>query len=216
MTIQLPIPDYAAARQAMVDSQLRPQGVNDTAVIAAMGTVPRERFVPQEARPTAYLDRSIPLGGSRAMPSPEAVGLLLTALAPKPGERALVVGAGTGYSAAVLAEMGVDVVALEADSGLAEAARHAGIDVVAAPLEDGHANGAPYDLILVDGAVEHLPEGLTDQLREGGRIGFARLDRGVSRLALGRKAANAVGVQSLVDVGVPPLPGFARPRAFSF
>lgn len=216
MTIQLPIPDYAAARQAMVDSQLRPQGVNDTAVIAAMSAVPRERFVPVSARPTAYLDRSIPLGGGRAMSSPEAVGLLLTALAPQPGEQALVVGAGTGYSAAILAEMGLNVVALESDAGLADEARDAGVNVVIGPLEDGHADRAPYDIILVDGAVEHLPEGLTDQLREGGRIGFARLERGVSRLVLGRKAANAVGVQSLVDVGVPPLPGFTRPRAFTF
>ena len=109
MTAHAPIPDYAAARQAMVNSQLRPQGVNDPSVIAAMSLVPREQFVPDEQKPLAYVDRSVPLGEGRALPAAPVLGLLLTALAPVRGERALVVGAGTGYAAAVLKEMGIDV-----------------------------------------------------------------------------------------------------------
>ena len=109
MTAHAPVPDFAAARQAMVDSQLRPQGVNDPSVIAAMSLVPREQFVPDEQKPLAYVDRSVPLGEDRALPAPAVLGLLLTALAPVRGERALVVGAGTGYAAAVLKEMGIDV-----------------------------------------------------------------------------------------------------------
>ena len=198
MTVQSPIPDYSAARQAMVDGQLRPQGVNDPAVIAAMSSVPRERFVPEAVRPLAYLDRSLPLGDGRTLSPPEALGLLLTAVGPRQGERALVIGTGTGYAAAVLAELGVTVTAVEVN------------------LEAGDPAGAPYDFILIDGAVAYMPDALVDQLADGGRIGFAQIDRGVSRLMFGRKAAGSLGVHSLADVGVPALPGFTRPRAFTF
>jgi protein-L-isoaspartate(D-aspartate) O-methyltransferase len=121
MTAHAPIPDYAAARQAMVDSQLRPEGVSDPAVVAAMSLVPREQFVPDEQKPLAYIDRSVPLGEGRALPAPAVLGLLLTALAPVRGERALVVGAGTGYAAAVLKEMGIDT-AMHSSSSFATAA----------------------------------------------------------------------------------------------
>src|SRR5688572_32018141 len=107
MTVHAPVPDYVAARQAMVDSQLRPQGVNDPAVIEAMSLVPREQFLPDEQKPLAYIDRALPIGEGRALPAPAVTGLLLTALAPVRGERALVIGSGTGYSAAVLTEMGI-------------------------------------------------------------------------------------------------------------
>ena len=138
MTAHSPIPDYAAARAAMVDNQLRPQGVTDRAVLDAMGTIERERFVPENIRPTAYSDRAIALGGGRFLPAPDVLGRLLTQMQPAPGQRALVVGAGTGYSAAVLARIGLDVVALESAPELAAAARQAGIEVVAGPLEAGY------------------------------------------------------------------------------
>src|SRR5829696_7558887 len=123
MTIQAPVPDFTAARQAMVDSQLRPEGVNDPALVAAMGAVPRERFVPQEARAIAYNDRAIPLGGGRSLSAPTSLGLLLTGMEPLPGDRALVVGAATGYSAAVLSAMGLEVTAVESSPELAATAR---------------------------------------------------------------------------------------------
>src|SRR4051812_46415806 len=106
MTVQSPIPDYAAARRAMVESQLRPVGVSDPAVIEAMAEVERERFVPDDVRPVAYGDRPLALGDGRFLPPPSVLGQLLTQMATEPGQRALVVGAGTGYSAAVLAHMG--------------------------------------------------------------------------------------------------------------
>src|SRR5690349_629465 len=115
MTVHAPIPDYEAARVAMVDSQLRPQGVNYPAVSEAMGAVPRERFVAEDARPLAYIDRAIRIGSGRLMSSPVVLGLLLTELAPVAGERALVIGCGSGYSAAVLQHMGAKVVGLESD-----------------------------------------------------------------------------------------------------
>ena len=216
MTAHAPIPDFAAARQAMVDSQLRPQGVNDPSVIAAMSLVPRERFVPNEQKPLAYVDRSVPLGEGRALPAAAVLGLLLTALAPIRGERALVVGAGTGYAAAVLKEMGIDVDSVESSTALAGVARQNGVEIVEGPLADGLKKGAPYDIILIDGAVEAIPDALVEQLRDGGRLGGAIIDQGITRLVTGRKAGGGFGYLTIADAGTPALPGFERPPAFVF
>ena len=216
MTVQLPIPDYAAARRAMVESQLRPQGVTDRGVLTAMGTVPREKFLPDDSRPLAYGDRAVAIGEGRFLSSPAVLGLLLTQMAPETGHRALVVGAGTGYSAAVLAHMGLEVTALECSPELAARARELGIDVVEGDLEAGHKKHAPYDQILIDGAVEYIPEAIVKQLAEGGRLGAALIERGITRLIVGRKAGGAFGHLSVSDAGVPALPGFTRPRAFTF
>lgn len=217
MTAHASIPDFTAARRAMVDSQLRPQGVNDPAIIAAMSAVPRERFVPEEQRPIAYADRPVPLGEGRAMPAPAVTGLLLTGLAPLPGEAALVVGAGTGYSAAVLKEMGVAATALESAPGLAAVARAQGVEVVEGALAAGHSRRAPYDLILIDGAVERIPDAIVEQLAEGGRLaaGLAG-EGGIVRLIVGRRAGGGFGHHSIADAAAPRLPGFERPPAFSF
>lgn len=208
--------DFSLARRTMVDSQLRPQGVTDRRVLAAMGRVERERFVPEAARALAYFDRPLKLAEGRAMMPPAALGRLLTEAAPLPGERALVVGSATGYSAAILAELGLDVVALESDEALAAHARAAGVDTVTGDLAKGWAKGAPFDLILLDGAVEELPQTLCKQLAEGGRIAGAIVDRGVSRLAIGKCSGGTVGLRTVADSDVEPLPGFERPRAFTF
>ena len=216
MTVHAPIPDFEAARRAMVDSQLRPEGVIDRAVVQAMGASPRELFVPEELRPVAYSDRSIALGHGRFLSPPSVLGRLLTQMIPVRGERALVVGAATGYAAAVLADMGVEVIALESQPELAARARELGVDVVEGPLDAGHGKAAPYDLMLIDGAVEHIPDALVEQLADGGRLGAASIDRGVTRLIVGRKAGGGFGYLSVADAGVAPLPGFTRPRAFTF
>jgi len=216
MTVQTPIPDFAAARLAMVDSQLRPQGVTDAAVLGAMGAIARERFLPDHIRPLAYVDRALPLGDGRFLAAPAVLGQLLTAMMAAPGQRALVVGAGTGYSAAVLGAMGLSVVAVESSPELAAKARELGIEVSEAPLDKGDARHGPYDQILIDGAVEHIPDAIVEQLAEGGRLGAALVDRGITRLIVGRKSGGAFGYLSLGDAGSPVLPGFARPRAFTF
>jgi protein-L-isoaspartate(D-aspartate) O-methyltransferase len=216
MTVQSPIPDFAAAREAMVESQLRPQGVTDPAVLGAMGSIPREDFLPPETRPLAYVDRAVLMGDGRFLAAPAVLGSLLTQMMPVRGQRALVVGAGTGYSAAVLHVMGLEVVALESSPALLGAARANGIHVVDGPLEAGWNKGAPYDQILIDGAVEYIPDAIVDQLANGGRLGTALVDRGITRLIVGRKAAGAFGYVSMSDAGVPVLPGFTRPRAFTF
>jgi protein-L-isoaspartate(D-aspartate) O-methyltransferase len=216
MTVQTPIPDFAAARLAMVESQLQPQGVTDPVVLRAMGAVPREKFVPGEARALAYADRAVPLGEGRFLAAPAVLGQLLTAMITARADYALVIGAGTGYSAAVLGALGLDVVALECSASLAAQARENGIAVVEGPLEAGHEKGALYDLILIDGAIEHVPQAIVDQLADGGRLGAALIDRGITRLIVGRKAGGAFGHFSIGDAGVPPLPGFIRPRACTF
>jgi protein-L-isoaspartate(D-aspartate) O-methyltransferase len=216
MTVQSPIPDFAAAREAMVESQLRPQGVTDPAVLAAMGTLQRELFLPSHTRPLAYVDRAVAIGEGRFLPAPPVLGQLLTQMMPRSGQRALVIGAGTGYSAAVLQRIGLEVVALESAPGLAASARDVGIDVVEGPLEAGYAENAPYDQILFDGAVEIIPDAIVEQLADGGRLGVAIIDRGITRLAIGQKAAGAFGTLSIGDAGVPALPGFSRPKEFSF
>lgn len=200
----------------MVESQLRPAGVTDPAVLGAMSTVPREKFLPAQTRPLAYVDRAVLMGDGRFLPAPAVLGSLLTQMLPVPGERALVVGAGTGYSAAILEATGLVVTALESSVELASIARENGVHVVEGPLEAGWSKAAAYDLILIDGAIEYVPDAIIDQLADGGRLGTALVDRGIARLIVGRKSAGAFGYLSLSDAGVPALPGFARPRAFTF
>ncbi|CAA9487175.1 MAG: Protein-L-isoaspartate O-methyltransferase [uncultured Sphingomonas sp.] len=200
----------------MVENQLRPQGVVDARVVDAMTHVERERFLPPETRPLAYVDRAVSLGHGRFLPAPTVLGSLLTQMMPEPGQRALVVGAGTGYAAAVLAHIGVEVVALEAEPELIAHGRKLGIALVEGPLAAGYQQGASYNLILIDGAVEVIPDAIVDQLADGGRLGTALVDRGITRLIVGRKAGSAFGYLSIGDSGVPALPGFTRPEAFTF
>lgn len=216
MTVQAPIPDFDEARSAMVESQLRPEGVTHRALLHAMGSVAREAFIPTEAGPLAYSDRSVPLGNKRFLGSPAALGQLLTDIDPQPGERALVVGGGSGYSAAVLAAMGVHSTLLESDPELADRAVANGVETVRGDLAAGHRKGAPYDIILIDGAVEQIPDALIAQLADGGRLGAGLIDGPVTRLVAGRKSGEAFGLLSIGDSGLPALPGFARPPAFTF
>jgi protein-L-isoaspartate(D-aspartate) O-methyltransferase len=190
-----PTPDFAAARRAMIDSQLRPEGVTDPAVIAAMAAVPREEFVPETVRSIAYMDRPLALGEGRSLMPPAALARLLTELVPRPGERALVVGPGNGYAAALLTHIGLEVDLHEITDRLSKTS---------------------YDLILIDGAVEEVPDILIDRLSSGGRLGTAIVDRGVSRLAVGRVAGGVLGLRAFADAEVAVLPGFKRPQAFTF
>ena len=211
---------FEPMRRAMVASQLRTTGVNDPRVIAAMGEVERERFVPAERAALAYADATVPLADGRALNPPMALGRLLTEAQLRGDERALVIGAGTGYAAAVLARLAGPVTALEEDATLLAAAREAlagsKVTLAEGPLAAGWAAGAPYDFILIDGAVEHLPQAIVDQAADGARIGLALLDRGVTRLAIGRVAGGAFGLSTFADAAVAILPGFERPRGFSF
>lgn len=212
--------NYQAMRRAMVESQLRTTGVNDVRVLAAMGAVARENFVSSEKRALAYADTTIPLGNGRALNPPMALGLLLVESQLGGDERSLVIGAATGYSAAVTARLTASVIALEEDSMLAGLARGAlegsGVALVEGPLGAGHAAGAPYDFILIDGAVEEVPAAIVAQLANGGRIATGLIENGVTRLAVGRAAGGAVGFVTFADAAIAPLPGFSAARGFSF
>jgi protein-L-isoaspartate(D-aspartate) O-methyltransferase len=149
-----------------------------------------------------------------------ALGLMLTGAHLRGDERALVIGAATGYSAALLARLARSVVALEEDEELAAFARDAltgsGVELVKGPLAKGWAKSAPYDFILIDGAVELVPQAIVDQVADGGEVALAILENGVSRLAAGRVVAGAFGITTFSDAATASLPGFARPRGFSF
>lgn len=205
----------------MVESQLRTNDVNDAALIRAILTVPRERHVPTAQGDAAYIDRPVPLSPGRSLNPPVATARLIDAARVEPGQRVLVVGSASGYGAAVIAEMGAEVTALECDPALVALARQAlgsasGITLVEGPLEAGVEGAAPFDSIVVDGAVEQLPDSLVSQLKVGGRAAFATLDRGVSRLCSGVRTAGGFGATPFIDYESVALPGFAAPKAFTF
>jgi len=211
-----------AAREAMINSQLKPCGVVSPRTVAAFHAVAREDFVPAARRGIAYVDAAQPIGSGRELMAPLSLGLLIEHAGVRPGERVLVVGAGTGYSAAILAAMGARVTALEAEPMLVAAARAAlgdtpGVAVVEGPLERGVSDAAPYDLILIDGAVEELPAELIAQLAEGGRlVAIHQGSDGVSRAARGLKRAGIVALEPFGEADAAPLPPFRRAHAFRF
>ncbi len=211
---------FEPMRRAMVASQLRTTGGNDPRVVAAMGEVARERFVPEERRALAYADALVPLGGGRALNPPMALGRMLSEARLRGNERALVIGAATGYSAALLARLAGSVVALEEDAALLAFAKTAlkgePVEVAKGPLARGWLKGAPYDFILIDGAVEHVPLAIVEQAADGGQISLGLVDDGVTRLAIGRVVSGAFGMKVYADAAAAILPGFERPRVFSF
>lgn len=211
--------NYTELRKAMVASQLRTTAVNDPRVVEAMGAVPRERFVPADRASFAYLDIAQQLASGRAMPAPMVLGRLLTEARVRPTDRVLVIGAASGYSAAVLSYLAGQIIALEEDTALAEigaGSQAPGVQNVSGPLVAGWAEGAPYDLILFDGAIEEVPPAIVQQLADGGRIAAPLMEQGVTRLAIGRRAAGSFGMTTFADAEAPALPGFAMPEGFRF
>lgn len=215
---------FAAARKHMVDSQIRPNRVSDPRILSAMRKIPRERFLPAAVQSQAYVDEDVPLGNGRFLLEPMVLARMLQAAVLQPDERVLVVGAGTGYGAAVLAECGCKVTALEEDAGLhalaAQAlAEHASnVSLVSGPLADGWPQAAPYDLIIVEGAVPDIRAGLAGQVHQGsGRI-IAPLCRenGVTQAVLAEATEAGLGMTVLFDCGTPPIPSFRQTPSFAF
>lgn len=211
-------PDFPAMRASMVASQLRTNGVTDLPLLNALGRVPRESFVPQERAAAAYIDRMVPLGGGRSLNPPMTTALLLNAADIGPTSRVLIVGAATGYALALAASMSTDVTGVESDSALAAqaTANVPSVRVIEGPLETGAAAHAPYDAIVIDGAVEFVPEALVAQLAPTGRLTVALLEGGVARLAVGRRGGTGFALSAFVDAESVVLPGFVRPREFVF
>jgi protein-L-isoaspartate(D-aspartate) O-methyltransferase len=216
--------DFAAARRMMVDSQVRTSDVTDLRLIAAMLSVPRERFVPKAAAELAYLDTDLPVGtGARALIKPMVLAKLLQAAEIKESDHVLVVGCATGYSAAVIAQLAGSVVVLEEDPELARQATDnlqalgaRNVTVAAGPLVAGWPAAAPYDVIVLDGAVEDVPKTLLSQLKAGGRLLGVVGQSPASKAMLFRSSGTDASGRQIFDAAVPALPGFAKPPAFVF
>ena len=220
--------DFAVARTKMVDSQLRTEAVTDYDILAIMGRVPREQFVPAHQRALAYLDTDIPIasgagGQPRYLMEAAPFARLLQLSEIDKNDVVLDIGCGSGYSAAVIAGLANFVVALDSDAGLAAQAKenlaNLGIDnakVVTGPLDAGYPSEGPYDVIFIDGAVEEIPAALFGQMKEGGRlaavVGYGRAATAI----LYSKSDHQIGRRTAFNADVRPLPGFRRPEAFVF
>lgn len=214
--------DFQERRTMMVDTQVRPNDVTKYNVIAAMLEIPREEFVPDSRRDVAYVGENIELARGRVLLEPRTIAKMIDALDIQPTELVLVVGAGYGYSAAVMGRLAQAVVAIEEDPGMAaEATRRlaaVGADnvaVVAGPLTAGHPPEAPYDAILVEGGIEELPEPLAGQLAEGGRIIALFNEGSLGVVRIGIMLDGAITWRYAFNAGAPLLPGFARRVEFS-
>ena len=207
----------------MIDGQLRPNKVTDDRVVDAIAAVPRERFVPKGLRGVAYVDEDLEVAPGRFLMEPMVFARLVTAAEPTAADSVLNVGCTTGYSAAVLAQLADAVVALEQDEALVASATEklaeVGIDNVAVingRLVDGAAGQGPFSLIFLDGAVERVPEALTDQLADGGRLVCVKRTDGIGRGHLITKVGGQLGGRDLFDASVPLLPGFEVTDRFVF
>ncbi len=213
--------NYAMARANMVDGQIRPHRVTDDRLIRALRELPRERFVPKSVRARGYVDDHVPIGTGRFVLAPLVTAWLLQAAAVEPGDVVLDIGCGTGYATALLARLASTVVALDEDVELLDRATEVlaelGIDTavtVAGPMAAGWPAQAPYQVIVINGAVERVPPAILDQLAEGGRLVAVTASRpGVGRAYVWQRAAGVVAKRRGFDAAVPVLPGFAAEPA---
>jgi protein-L-isoaspartate(D-aspartate) O-methyltransferase len=214
--------DFATLRRMMVDGQVRTADVTDRPLIQAMLDVPRERFLPPAQAGLAYLDLDLPVGtAGRRLLKPMVLAKMLQALDVSAGTRVLDVGCATGYAAAVMARLGASVVALEEERGLAAQAKAnlaglGAVTLVEGRLADGDAARAPYDAILVEGAIELDPGPLCRQLADGGRL-ICILGAGpAAKVTMFRRDADDITPRIIFDAAGSALPGFAKPAAFAF
>jgi len=217
--------DFALARRNMVDGQLRPNRVTNASLLAAVGELPRERFLPAGLRSVAYADDDVPLGNGRFLMEPMVLARLIQALQLQPDDKTLIVASGRGYGAALLSRLVKSVVAVESDVALASAAEQTfrdlgivNINQTVAKLEAGAPAEAPYDAILIEGAVQQIPRMILDQLAEGGRLTTVTAAPagvlGVAQLMV--REGGVTSGRALFDAGTPALPGFAVPARFTF
>jgi protein-L-isoaspartate(D-aspartate) O-methyltransferase len=215
--------DYNVARKNMIERQIRPNKVVDEALIASIGDAPRERFLPEELRAVAYVDEDLRLSSGRNLMEPVVLARLLQALALTPADAVLDIASGTGYAAAVMARLAGTVFALESDGDLQ--ARASGLfgelalDNIMSEEGDltaGCPQHAPYNAILIEGAVDSVPAAILEQLAEGGRLAAVVMENGVGRATLYRKDGGHLSRRVLFDANVPALKEFLDAPAFRF
>ena len=217
--------DFAAARAFMVEGQIRTSDVTEPGIVGAMFELPRERFVPASWKTLAYADREAPVaeGAKRLLPTPMSLAKILRTADIQPSDYVLQIGCTTGYGTAIIARLASSVVALEEEDAIAKQASDnlAALDignvaVVTGPLNRGYPSEGPYDVIVIEGAVEVLPDSLSAQLKEGGRlvaiVGSGRTGRGT----LFRKTGKGLSGFPMFDAAAPLLPGFAKTPSFVF
>jgi protein-L-isoaspartate(D-aspartate) O-methyltransferase len=214
--------NYADRRTMMVDTQVRPSDVTKFPIIQALLTVPREDFVPADKVEAAYVGDNISLGGARVVLEARTLAKMLDALDVQADDLVMDLGCGLGYSSAVIAHMAAAVVAVEEDEALSgdaqSALSEAGADNVilqTGSLAEGAQDHGPYDVIILQGAVEHLPGAILDQLKEGGRIAAIFADGELGTVRIGYKIDGEMHWRFAFNAAAPVLPGFERHRAFT-
>ena len=213
--------DFANRRMMMVDTQVRPSDVTKFPIIEAMLAVPRELYVPADKQEAAYIGTNVELAPGRVVLDPRSLAKMLDALDLLPEELVLDIGTGLGYAAAIMARMAGTVVAVEDDEARAADAQRIlseqGVDnavVVTGPLAAGAPKHGPYDVIVLQGGIEHLPDTLIAQLKEGGRVAAIFMAGGLGTVRVGFRVGNAIDWRFIFNATAPVLPGFARERAF--
>lgn len=216
------MPDFEARRTMMVDTQVRPSDVTKFPIIDAMLTVPREAFVPQRAREAAYMGENIDLGDGRVVLDPRTLAKTLDALALEPTELVLLVGAGHGYSSAVISRMAEAVVALEENAAMVREAQEAlaennadNVVVETGELTAGAPDHAPFDVIIIEGGVGDVPQALVEQLKDGGRIAALFVDNALGEMRIGYKLDADVTWRLAFNAGAPVIPGFEKKTVFT-
>jgi protein-L-isoaspartate(D-aspartate) O-methyltransferase len=214
--------DFSTRRLMMVDTQIRPSDVTKFPIIDALLAVPREVYVPRDRRETAYMSDNLPIGSGRVILEPRTFAKFLDALNIQPGEAVLDLGCGLGYSTAVIARLAEAVVAVEEDETLATEAQRTlsqeGVDnaaVIVGPLAGGAAKHGPYDVIMLEGGVETVPEALLAQLKDGGRIGCLFMEGALGVARIGYRIDGAMTWRSVFNASAPVLTGFALERTFA-
>lgn len=215
--------DYARIRDLMVETQVRTNDVTDVRILAAMRRLPRERFLPAGKRALAYADIEPEVAPGRTLLRPRDLSKLAQALAPQPHERALEIAGATGYGAALLAACCKNVIAHDPDPDLSFAARAAlesvgatNVKTVSTPATEAWAEEAPYDVIMLNGAAEFVPEAWLTQLAPGGRLGVIVREGAAGAARIYMRSADAVAFRVAFDAAPPPAPGLSRPPAFAF
>lgn len=213
--------DFAAARRNMVDGTIRTADVTNLRLLWAFQETPRERFVPPKSAELAYVDFDLPVAAHRFLMKPRVLSKMLQVADIKASDRVLVVGCATGYGAAILARVAAQVVALEEDAALARTAREAladrtNVEVVSGSLAAGWMASAPFDVIVLEGATEVVPDALLRQLSDGGRLLCILGGDPAAKAMLYLRSGGDVGGRAVFDAAAPVLPGFTRPLAFAF
>ena len=215
--------DFSTRRTMMVDTQVRPSDVTKFPIIEAMLSVKREDFVPSVKREAAYMGENLTLGENRVLLEPRTLAKMLDVLDVSQDELVLDIGSALGYSSAVIAHMAQAVVALEEDPDMAHEAQEglmaAGMDNVitqVGALCEGAAEHGPYDVIVIQGGVDHVPESIVAQLKEGGRMACVFMDGALGEVRVGYKRNDRMNWRRSFNAGAPVLPGFEKHEAFQF